>query len=193
MILLESTRVLAFDIFKDLKTASSNGDRIGTSAATTYLCNNYTSPIHKDHDAATGLCAQFGLQAKSALHEYSFIHADYRVYFVSRSNSLWYGWICLFWIQLTYHYRSFNSNRAHGTMLPSKVPLDCSDVIVMPAVGANQPNSGGGGGEPPRVSNGSHLTVTNRNRLAADKHLRARVWRRNLQTYWETWCYNFAL
>ena len=89
MILLEATRILAFDIFKDLKEVSSSGDRIGTSAATTYLCNNYTSPIHKDQDAATGLCAQFSLQANSALCEYSFVHADYRIYFVSRSNSLW--------------------------------------------------------------------------------------------------------
>jgi hypothetical protein len=89
MILFEATRILAFDIFKDLKETSSNGDRIGTSAATTYLCNNYTSPIHKDQDAATGICVQLELQAKSILHEYSFVHADYRVYFVSRSNSLW--------------------------------------------------------------------------------------------------------
>lgn len=97
MILLEAARVLAFGIFKDLRETASDGDRIGTSAATTYLCNNYTSPIHKDQDAATGLCAQFGLQAKSALHEYSFIHADYRVYFVSRSNSLWCQFHFIFW------------------------------------------------------------------------------------------------
>lgn len=89
MILLEATRILAFGIFEDLQKASFNGDRIGTSAVTTYLCNNYTSPIHKDEDSVTGLCAQLELQAKSSLCEYSFIHADYRVYFVSRSNSLW--------------------------------------------------------------------------------------------------------
>jgi hypothetical protein len=89
MILLEATRILAFEIFKDLQEASSSGDRIGTSAATTYSCNNYTSPIHKDQDEVTGICTQLELQAKSSLCEYSFIHADYRVYFVSRSNSLW--------------------------------------------------------------------------------------------------------
>ena len=90
MILSQAARVLAFNIFQDLQEASSSGDRIGTSAVTTYLCNNYTSPIHKDEDAVTGLCAQFQLQAKSILKEYSFIHADYRLYFVSRSNSLWW-------------------------------------------------------------------------------------------------------
>lgn len=89
MILLEATRILAFGIFTELRKASFNGDRIGTSAATTYSCNNYTSPIHKDEDAVAGLCAQLELLAKSSLCEYSFIHADYGVYFVSRSNSLW--------------------------------------------------------------------------------------------------------
>jgi len=89
MILSQAVRVLAFNIFKDLQETSLSGYRVGTSAVTTYLCNNYTSPIHKDDDAATGLCAQIQLQAKSNLREYSFIHTDYRLYFVSRSNSLW--------------------------------------------------------------------------------------------------------
>ena len=89
MILSQAARVLAFNIFKDLQETSSSGDRVGTSAVTTYLCNNYTSPIHKDDDAATSLCAQIQLQAKSTLKEYSFIHADYRIFFVSRFNSLW--------------------------------------------------------------------------------------------------------
>ena len=99
MILMEATRILAFGIFHDLQKFSSSGDRIGTSAVTTYLCNNYTSPIHKDEDETTGLCAQFSLQAKSTLHEYSFIHADYRIYFVSRSNSLWFGPFPSAWIR----------------------------------------------------------------------------------------------
>ncbi len=88
---------------------------------------------------------------------------------------------------MNYPHRSFNSNRAHGTMLPSKAPLVRSDfqadnIMNTGAMGA-EPD---GGDEPPRVSNGSHITVTNRNRLAADKHQKARAWRQNLQIYWES-------
>lgn len=85
---------------------------------------------------------------------------------------------------INYPYRSFNSNRAHGTMLPSRAPLVHSDFLA-----GNILNIGAGpdgGGEPRRFSNGSHITVTNRNRLAADKHQKARAWSQKLQVYWES-------
>jgi len=90
MILSEAGRLISHTIFKALETTTANADRLGISGANTYYCNNYTSPLHRDNDAASGLCAQYHLQAKSDLCEYSFIYADYGIYFVSRSNSLWY-------------------------------------------------------------------------------------------------------
>ncbi|KDR82477.1 hypothetical protein GALMADRAFT_57184 [Galerina marginata CBS 339.88] len=90
MILSEAGRVILLDVYKDLQDISAHGDRLGLSGANTYSCNNYTSPLHCDNDAGAGLCAQLDLQAKSALYEYGFIYADNRVYFASRSNSLWY-------------------------------------------------------------------------------------------------------
>jgi len=82
--------------------------------------------------------------------------------------------------------RSFNGKRAHGTMLPSRIPLnplDCPAGDITCIAG----NPGGGGGdEPPRVSNGNHLTVTRCNKVAADKHQEARAWRQKIQNYWES-------
>jgi hypothetical protein len=90
MILSEAARIMSFDHFKDLEQSGKEGDRLGTLGATTYLCNNYTSPLHCDSDTVPGLCAQYHLQARKDLREYSFIYGDYRMYMVSRSNSLWY-------------------------------------------------------------------------------------------------------
>ena len=72
-------------------------------------------------------------------------------------------------------------------MLPSKIPLNQSDHTHT-IVGIQD-----GGGDPPpppppppRVSNGGHVTVTKRNRQAADKHQAARACRQDLQNYWES-------
>ena len=72
-------------------------------------------------------------------------------------------------------------------MLPSRIPLnhsDCpaGDITAMAAGPANP----GGGDEPPRVSNGSHATVTKRNKIAADKHQKARAWKQKILNYWES-------
>ena len=91
MILSEATRILAFSIFAELRDSTSTADRLGISGATTYLCNNYTSPLHCDDDASRGLCAQYDLQALPQYCKYSFIYADYGLYMVSRANSLWYN------------------------------------------------------------------------------------------------------
>jgi len=90
MILSAAARILNYPITKQLEEDSADADRLGISGTNTYLCNNYTSPLHCDNDSGTGLCAQYELQALSALDEYSFIHADYGLYMVSRQNSLWY-------------------------------------------------------------------------------------------------------
>ncbi|KDR65712.1 hypothetical protein GALMADRAFT_148477 [Galerina marginata CBS 339.88] len=90
MILSEAARIFSFDHFKALDKASNEGDRLGTSGATTYHCNNYTAPLHKDNDAVPGICSQYQLQARKDLKEYSFIYGDYRKYVVARTNSLWY-------------------------------------------------------------------------------------------------------
>jgi len=89
MILSMVAKRLDFKIVKQLEADAVNADRLGISGTNTFLCNNYTSPMHKDKDAGTGLCAQYDLHALSSLDEYSFIHAEYGIYMVSRSNSLW--------------------------------------------------------------------------------------------------------
>ena len=89
MILSVAARILSYPITKQLEEDSADADRLGISGANTYLCNNYTSPLHRDHDSGTGLCAQYELQALCSLDEYSFNHADYGLYMVSRRNSLW--------------------------------------------------------------------------------------------------------
>lgn len=63
----------------------------------------YTSPLHKDKDATRGLCAQYELCADEELDEYAFVYGDYRIYIISRSNSLW----------------TFHGGNAHCTMLPA--------------------------------------------------------------------------
>lgn len=65
------------------------GDKLGVFGATLYTCKNYTSPLHLDDDISPGICAQYELQANKALDGYAFIYADYGIFFVSQSNSLW--------------------------------------------------------------------------------------------------------
>ncbi len=89
MVLLETSRILAFPIFQDLQETTSRAEKLGTSGSTVYLCNNYTSPLHRDNDSAHGLCAQYELLALIEFLEYSFIYADYGLYMVSHYNSLW--------------------------------------------------------------------------------------------------------
>jgi hypothetical protein len=90
MILSAAARILKYPIIKQLEEDSADADKLGISGTNTYLCNNYTSPLHGDNDAGTGLCAQYEIQALSALDEYAFVHAEYGVYIVTRRNSLWY-------------------------------------------------------------------------------------------------------
>jgi hypothetical protein len=98
--------------------------------------------------------------------------------------------IALIQTQPTHSRRSFNSNRAHGTMLPSRKPLDHSDCpagdIRGTAAAAPDPDRGSPPPPPPRISNGDHVTVTKRNHVAAEKHQRARILRQNLQEYWKS-------
>ena len=89
MVLSEIARILNFPLFSALKDATEAGDKLGISGATLYRCTNYASPLHCDDDIAPGLCAQYELQARKMDHEYAFIYADYQIYFVSQSNSLW--------------------------------------------------------------------------------------------------------
>ncbi|KDR64965.1 hypothetical protein GALMADRAFT_82467 [Galerina marginata CBS 339.88] len=160
MILSETARIFSFDHFAALDKASNEGDRLGTSGATTYLCNNYTAPLHKDNDVAPGICAQYQLQARKDLKEYSFIYGDYRKYVVSRSNSLW----------------SFSGSNMHGTMLPSTLPLRPEDITI---------ESGDGGGNgPPRVSNGPHRTKTKKNNVAARRYHQVRACQKQINNYW---------
>ena len=89
--LSELARILNFPLFSALQEATEAGDKLGISGATLYRCTNYTSPLHFEDDVVPGLCAQYELQARKEDHEYAFIFADYGIYFVSKSNSLWFA------------------------------------------------------------------------------------------------------
>jgi hypothetical protein len=102
MILSAVARILEYPIIKQLEEDSADADRIGISGTNTYLCNNYTSPLHCDNDAGTGLCAQYELQALSALDEYAFTHGDYGVYMVTRRNSLWYDFLLICYMRFIF-------------------------------------------------------------------------------------------
>lgn len=90
MVLHEVARVLNFPVYNALKDATEAGDKLGVFGATLYICKNYTSPLHVDDDISPGICAQYQLQANKDLDEYAFVYADYGIYIVSQSNSLWY-------------------------------------------------------------------------------------------------------
>ncbi|KDR65260.1 hypothetical protein GALMADRAFT_82066 [Galerina marginata CBS 339.88] len=160
MILSEAARIFSFDHFTALDKASKEGDRLGTSGATTYHCNNYTAPLHKDNDTVPGICSQYQLQARKDLKEFSFIYGDYRKYVVARTNSLW----------------SFSGSNMHGTMLPSTLPLRPEDITIKSPQDSGQ--------QPPRVSNGDHRTETKRNNIAAKKYQTVRVCRQQIYRYW---------
>jgi hypothetical protein len=57
IILLAVARIFKYLIIKKLEENSADADRLDISGTNTYLCNNYTSPLHGDNDAGTGLCA----------------------------------------------------------------------------------------------------------------------------------------
>ncbi|EDR07210.1 uncharacterized protein LACBIDRAFT_298859 [Laccaria bicolor S238N-H82] len=159
MVMSEIARLFHHPLYQELKEASAAGDRLGTSGATLYSCNNYTSPLHCDDDATRGLCAQYQLQAISKFFEYSFIFADYGLYFVSRTGSLW----------------SFDGSKAHGTLLPSTSELTEEDRTIYPQI-AGQP--------PIRISNGNHVTRNKKNQNAAIKYQAVRIHRDQIQQYY---------
>lgn len=127
MILSETGWLILHKVYKDLQENTSHADHLGISGANTYYCNNYTSPLHCDDDAEAGLCAQFELQAKYGLYEYSFIYADY---FASCSNSLWCAHLALIVFLTNRLFRSFSGIDTHGTMLPSTIPLTEKDRTI---------------------------------------------------------------
>ena len=91
MILHEVARILNFPVYSALKDATEAGDKLGVFGSTLFACKNYTSPLHTDGDISPGICAQYQLQANKDLDEYAFVYADYCIYVVSQSNSLWYA------------------------------------------------------------------------------------------------------
>lgn len=96
MVLIEAARVIHPKLAKDLAEAATVGDNLGLSGATSYVCKNYTSPLHRDSDVSPGLCAQFKLQALDEGDEYGFVYGDYGLYVVSRLNSLWYKYFNIY-------------------------------------------------------------------------------------------------
>lgn len=89
MVLYETARSIHPAMCRELEAITINTEKLGTTGTTLYLCDNYTSAIHRDKDATRGLCAQFVLKADVTLREYAFIYASYGLYVVSQANSLW--------------------------------------------------------------------------------------------------------
>ncbi|KDR65700.1 hypothetical protein GALMADRAFT_81605, partial [Galerina marginata CBS 339.88] len=169
MILSEGARMISFEHFAKLDQATTEGDRLGTSGATSYSCNNYTAPLHSDDDIVPGICAQYQLQARKDLKEYAFIYGDYRKYVVARSNSLW----------------SFSGSTMHGTMLPSTLPLRSEDITLSNLPNANEKSLLVASGDRDRVSNGDHRTKTRKNNLAAQKYQTVRACHKQIYSYWD--------
>ncbi|PPQ72972.1 hypothetical protein CVT26_014517 [Gymnopilus dilepis] len=165
MVLLEAARVIHPPLFFQLQYQVPEGDKLGITGATAYLCKNYASPLHFDKDACRGLCAQYELRAKSEGDEYGFIYGDYGFYVVSRSNSLW----------------SFDSSMAHGTVLPSSDPLKVSDLST---AARDYPEDGAGDPPPMRISSGIHVTKPKKNVAAARKYSKVQASRTDIGRYW---------
>ncbi|PPR00166.1 hypothetical protein CVT26_008884 [Gymnopilus dilepis] len=166
LVLLEAARIIHPPVFSQLQHAVPEGDKLGITGATAYLCKNYASPLHFDKDACRGLCAQYHLQAKSEGDEYGFIFGDYGLYVVSRSNSFW----------------SFDSSMAHGTVLPSTDVLEFSDIQT--AVRAPSDDRGDRGNDPPRrISSGAHVTKSKKDINAARKYKKVQDSRKNIGEY----------
>ena len=89
MILYETARFHHPQLCQDLQHQTSEAERLGITGTSLYLCDNFTSPLHKDKDKIRGLCSQYCLHADENLKEYGFIYGSYCIYMVSRSNSLW--------------------------------------------------------------------------------------------------------
>jgi hypothetical protein len=89
MILHETARSHHSQLCQDLQHETSEAERLGITGTSLYLCDNYTTPLHKDKDKTRGLCSQYFLHADEELKEYAFIYAKYRIYMLPRSNCLW--------------------------------------------------------------------------------------------------------
>lgn len=165
-----------------MRDTAPDGDQLGLDSATTYLCNNYAAPLHRDKDTTPGLCANYELQALQDQDEYAFIYADYGIYFACQPNSLW----SVIVLDIPNHllnnviHRSFRGSTAHGTVLPSCLPLRAEDRTI--AVG--QPGGGDPGCPPPRISNGLHKTKTARNSEAAAKYQTVRNYQPHINSYY---------
>ncbi|KAJ3831235.1 hypothetical protein F5878DRAFT_667770 [Lentinula raphanica] len=95
------------DLASELRLLSADCDRIGMTGANIFNCSGYIAPIHSDHDATRGLCAQALLHADPTYKEFSFCNIPYQYYITTSTNCLW----------------SFNSTDLHGTMLPSSLTV----------------------------------------------------------------------
>lgn len=88
MILMETARFYHPKLVRDIRAASLNLDHLGREALTHFVCSNYLSELHIDHDKIRSLCAQYEWDAKPG--EFGFVYAKHGVYFETRSNCFWY-------------------------------------------------------------------------------------------------------
>lgn len=114
------------ELSKEAKSITHNTEKLGRRSATHYNCDNYTSPIHCDHDATRGTCAQYTLPNRmDEYDEYSFVYGAYGIYIVTRVGCFWFIFTQLFEdpFLIEIFGRTFNGNEPHGSILPANHPL----------------------------------------------------------------------
>jgi hypothetical protein len=89
-IVLETARLYHPDLYRQLKQQSDALDRLGRAGCNLYSCHNYTAAQHSDDDAIPSFCTQLELTSYQEWKEYSFVQAEYGLYFETRGNMLWY-------------------------------------------------------------------------------------------------------
>jgi hypothetical protein len=88
-IVLETARLYHPKLYLQLKENSDALDRLGRAGCNLYSCLNYTAAQHFDDDAVPSFCTQLELTAYQPWKEYSFVQAEYGLYFETRGNMLW--------------------------------------------------------------------------------------------------------
>ncbi|KAJ4465422.1 hypothetical protein C8J55DRAFT_566351 [Lentinula edodes] len=92
-ILMGTAKSFHRKLWRQMKDASKECERVGLAGVNIFDCRNYTSPQHADNDCVRSLCAQIILDAEAKWSEFSFCATQYG---------------------------SFDSSKLHGTMLPSE-------------------------------------------------------------------------
>lgn len=88
LILLQTTRLVAPGIHRQIRNSTREGEKLGLDAATLYYCSSYAAPFHIDDDVIPGVCAL--LEREAGKDDYCFVNLAYEYRFAPRANSFWW-------------------------------------------------------------------------------------------------------